>query len=176
MSGATSLRSSLPADFFTDSGNLFPHSWDGPDKVVVLLAFTQAFPKLSPTVEWYAVDHQSGGLVCHHPLFVGLPLVVRPEMLERLEALAARYFEAGGGHFYRGNLGASDVVEYVAALADIGLGCERSYALLEEGVYPIDATQEHLNLLAIDPPLLANLVDGCGHGGLTIIVLAENSD
>jgi hypothetical protein len=110
MSPAASPSSSLPPDFFTDSADLFSYSWDGPDKVVVLLAFTQAFPKLSPTVEWYAVDHQSGGLVCHHPLFVGLPLVVRPEMQERLEALAARYFEAGGGHFYRGNLGASDVV------------------------------------------------------------------
>jgi len=167
---------SLPASFFSDSRDVSLNLSDGLGDVVMLLAFTEAFPRLSPAVEWYAIEHQSGGLACHHPRFVGTPLIPRPEMHERLEELARRYFEAAGGHFYRGNLGASDVIAYVAALADLGLQCERSYPLLEEGVYPIDATQGHLDLLACDPPSLDRLADESGYGGLTIIILSENSD
>ncbi len=166
----------LPAAFFSDSWDMFPQLGDGSGAVVALLAFTHAFPRLSPDVEWDAIAHQSGGLACNHPRFIGTPLSLRPEMRERLEALAARYFEAHRGHFYQGSLGASDVIAYAAALADLGLHCERSYSLLEEGVYPIDATQEHLDLLAVDAPQCAGLVDDSNYGGLTIIVLAENSD
>lgn len=167
---------SLPAHFFSDSWDKSLPLGDSLGKVVALLAFTEAFPKLSPVREWYAIEHQSGGLVCHQPRFVGTPLVLRQEMRERLEALAARYFEANGGRFYRGGLIVSDVIAYVAALADLGLHCERSYHLLEEAVYPIDATQDHLDLLAHDAPSLNQLSEGSGYGGLAIVILAENSD
>ena len=141
-----------------------------------MLAFTLPFPKLSREVEWYAIEHQSGGLACHHPRFIGTPLTLRPERREQLEALAARYFEKHGGHFYQGNLLASDLISYVSALAELGFHCERSYSLLEEGVYPIDATQEHLDFLAFNAPKRDQLVDGTDYGKLTIIILAENSD
>jgi hypothetical protein len=167
---------SLPAAFFSDSWDKPLQLGDGLGKIVALLAFTEEVPKLDPATEWYAIDHQSGGLACHHPRFIGTPLSLRPGIRDRLEELAARYIEADGGHFYRGSLGASDVVAYVAALADLGLHCERSYPLLEEGVYPIDATQDHLDLIAYDAPSLDQVADRSGYGGLTILVLAENSD
>jgi hypothetical protein len=166
----------LPASFLSYSQDIFREIGDESGDIVALLAFTGSFPSLSPTVEWVAIDHQSGGLACHHPKFVGTYLRLRVEMEQRLRALAKRHFGEGGGHFYTGNLLASDVVAYVDALAALGLHCERGYGLLEESVYPIDATQVHLNMLCENPPDLSLVADKTGYGGLTIVILAENSD
>jgi hypothetical protein len=68
-------------------------------------------------------------------------------------------------------------LKYVDDLKALGLHCESTYPLLQESVYPIDATQAHLDLLSSDPPQLEALIEpfGATHG-LAIVVLAENSD
>jgi hypothetical protein len=167
----------LPLDLFGDSGDLFPHELSGcSGGVVALLAFTRCVPPLSPNYEWFCISHQSGGHACNHPNFVGTPLRLRPDIQTGLRNLAARYHDAGG-HFHRGNVPASGIFAYVHELGDIGLHCETSYSLLEEGVYPVDATEQHLNILSECPPLLDALSDAFRSAdGLVVIVLSENSD
>jgi hypothetical protein len=97
-------------------------------------------------------------------------------MVEPLRDLAREYYGSAGGHFYPENVLASDIVSYVEKLASWGLVCDRSYRLLQEGVYPIDATSEALALIADNPPDLDIVQDRLGYGGLAILILAENSD
>jgi hypothetical protein len=174
--GVAAFASPLPGHFFSSSHDLFPELADDSGDTVAMLAFTTSLPTLAPRLEWLAVDHQSGGLCCDHPHFVGLRLAIRPAMVEPLRNLARHYYEAAGGHFYSANVLASDIVSYVGKLADLGVTCDRSYRLLQEGVYPIDATPEALALIADNPPELDIVQDRLGYGGLAILILAENSD
>ena len=167
----------LPHHYFTDSDELFPDELtDGEGRVMAFLAFRFGLPPLVDDYDWYAVSHQSGGYACDHPLFVGTPLRLRPEMAQRLQRLALRFDQYSAGHFYRGNVTFSDLVEYAGCLTAMGLHCEFTYEDLEEAFYPIDATQAHLDLLSADPPRL-DVVKPPGEPGLMmIVVLAENSD
>jgi hypothetical protein len=169
-------RETLPAGMFSGAEQLFPELEDESHRVVALLAFTQALPLLANGFDWLAVRHQCGGLLCDQRHLVGIRLKLRAVATDWLRSLAEGYFEAAAGHFYASNLGASDIVAYSAALAANGVHCERSFRLFEEAVYPIDATQEHLDLLAEDAPVHSRIADPRGYGGLTIVVLAENSD
>ncbi len=51
---------------------------------------------------------------------------------------------------------------------------------IEESVYPIDADDAALRRVAVDPPALADLIEGydagAERGNLAIIILAVNSD
>ncbi len=170
------FASTLPGHFFSGSHDLFPELANDVGDTVAMLAFTTSLPTLAPSLEWLAVDHQAGGLCCDHPHFVGVRLAIRPAMVEPLHGLTRHYYEAAGGHFYSANVLASDIVSYVEKLANLGVTCDRSYRLLQEGVYPIDATPEALALIADNPPALDVVQDRLGYGDLAILILAENSD
>ena len=172
--GEGSSVSNLPAGFFSGSEEAFPDLDNG--EPVARLAYTTSIPKLTPGLDWWAVEHQAGGHLCDHPRFVGVRLSIRPPMVVPLRDLARQYFEAAGGHFYRDSVLASDVVRYVEKLAAWGVSCDRSYRLLQEGVYPIDATPEALALIADNPPNLGVVQNPSNYGGLAIVILAENSD
>ncbi len=163
-------------ELFSDSLDLFKNELDH-GGVVAVLAFTQSVPLLSANYEWFCADHQAGGHACDQVRFVGTPLNLRPSIDEHLRQLAKKYYYAQCGHFYRGRLRASDIVGYVETLHSLGFECEYSWRLFQEGIYPIDATQAHLDRLSDRPP---NLNDITARGktldNLTILVLAENSD
>jgi hypothetical protein len=168
--------SALPAHFFSGSCDLFPELANESGETVAMLAFTTSLSRLLPGLDWLAVEHQSGGHATRQPHFVGLRLAIRAGMVEPLRDLAREYYGSAGGHFYPENVLASDIVSYVEKLASWGLVCDRSYRLLQEGVYPIDATSEALALIADNPPDLDIVQDRLGYGGLAILILAENSD
>jgi len=167
---------SLPAQFFSGSWEAFPELDDDSGEPVAMLAYTTSIPKLAPVLDWCAVQHQAGGHLCDQPHFVGVRLSIREPMIVLLRDLCRRYFGAAGGHFYRANVLAGDIVSYVETLSAWGVSCDRSYRLLQEGVYPIDATSEALAILADSPPDLDVVQDKLDYGGLAIVILAENSD
>jgi hypothetical protein len=169
------IRTAKP-DLFTDSWDAFPWLADNTRQFVALLGFSGPVPPLDPDLEWWSISHQSGGLACHHPHFIGLVLDIKPEMLDALGDLVANYYEAAGGHFYNDAVTASDIVTYVSRLAEVGLHCERSHRLLEEAVYPIDARVEHLHRIANDLPSFEEIARGCVFSEPRIVLLTENSD
>ena len=80
-----------------------------------------------------------------------------PDVLQYLKAMASRLSRAGDRRFWKLDMPVSMIVKYVAELQDMGLNCEVSWRLLQESIYPIDATQSHLDRLSISPPQLSML-------------------
>lgn len=166
----------LPDTLFSGSHDYFPQLGDNSGSVVGMLAFTSSFPHLNDSFEWIAVRHQSGGLICNQLDLVGIVLGLCEGMVKAFRALARNHFGDAGGRFNKDSLWASDIASYVDALKAVGLNCERSFRLFEEGVYPVDATQAHMDLVFQNAPSRSDLTDGRDYGNLTILILAENSD
>jgi hypothetical protein len=95
---------------------------------------------------WRAVSHQSSGVLCRHPRFVGIPLLVKDAMLGAVRALGGFADRLPGGHSCIGLAGVdlSELVAYDRELRDYGLSAEWAYRHLEEAIYPLDRTCAHL--------------------------------
>lgn len=163
-------------ELFADSWDAFQSLAHGSRDIVALLTFTGVVPPLSPDLDWIAISHQAGGLACHHPCFIGVELDLRPPVRAALQELASDYYEEAGGHFYSDAVTVSDLVAYTSRLAELGLHCNTSYRLFEEAVYPIDASDDHLSLIADGPPTVEAFAGPGGFGHPAIVILAENSD
>lgn len=89
--------------------------------------------------DWRALTHQSAGMACHHPRFVGMPLSIRPERLGDLYRMTA--FPDFHGHDCIGlsQLLLSELVDYHTLLTTLGLSAQRTWSHLQEAVYPLDA-------------------------------------
>lgn len=181
----------IPSNLFSDSSAFFqPFWWAKPDKqdpkqdlqVVAVLAFTEHVPVLKPGREWIALSHQAGGYSNEHVLMIATRLESRPYLKPALNAIAREGYFAEDGRFNKNNILASRIAKYVTALDELNLDCESSWRLLTESVYPIDATQDNLDRLAVDAPALDDIADWTGFirarfsSDPAILLLTENSD
>jgi len=143
------------------------------DHIVLVLAFLDRVPVATlKTQNWYLLDHQCSGLLCHAKLMVALPLRPKPERRHGLLALARRYFGSNIGWY---DLEADSLAEFRARLDELGLPSSVPASQIYEALYPGDATQEALDRLVIDPPDLG-VVTGGHPESAVICVLAPNSD
>jgi hypothetical protein len=97
-------------------------------------------PTFPPGYDWRAVSHQSSGLLCAHPRFVGIPLTIRPEMLGNVRALANFADHLPGGHTCLGIFGISltTLSFYHQEIKEYGLSAENVFVHLEEAISPLD--------------------------------------
>ena len=151
-------------------------------RIVVVLAFTDSLPNLRFDREWLAIQHQSGGHASDQLSMIGTRLRPKASVADALLRIARDRYDECNGWFTRCNLRASQIVSYSAALNAIGLDCEASWRHLQEGTYPIDATQQNLDRLAVDAPDLRSIADwtdrrpGRYSRDPVILVLTEDSE
>lgn len=138
--------------------------------------------KFKPTRKWLPIQHQTAGYACHQRYLDGF--ILNPRNPERLKLLNDVYLDSCINMW---GLVLSQVNEYNKRIQELlGVTCEFSFMDLEEGIYPIDATQENIKLLAKDklPKELDNLVDwsakldksfGC-IGRWKLFILGDNCD
>lgn len=175
----------MPDDMFTFSENIFIDDWPkisgmrSRDKmeIVTLLAFTDTVPPLAAGHQWLAIEHYGGGSERNLYKLIAIQLKPRPEIYAALRQIAHnRLFKVIRPYEQT----ASEICTYCHDLSVLGLHCELTWRLLTESLYPIDATPENLEKVALDAPCLNDLVVGewrCRYGeGPAIIVLAQNSD
>lgn len=99
---------------------------------------TAAVPPLPAGYPWVALTHQSAGIACHHPRFIGLILDPDPARIADLYRIS--HF-ADSPHTCLGAFAPeplSALVAYSELLDGFSLSAEYSYPFLEEAVYPID--------------------------------------
>lgn len=158
----------VPFEFFSDSEMFLGSFWgtgsDGEDpardlQAVPVLAFTRSVPVLRPGREWVALRHQAGGYSCEKVLMIATRLEPRPALKPALDAIVREGYFAEDGRFDRHDILASRIAWHVKALAGLDLDCESSWRLLTESVYPIDATQDNLDRLAVSAPVLDEIAD-----------------
>lgn len=188
--GTRYLRVLLPNELFTPSWEIFQFrncrkediNVGDPTtlEIVLLLAFTESVPVLSRTYQWMAIEHQGGGISTRHPRFIATQLTPRPSVYPALCKLARDRWFAHRGNLYQERITAEDIATYHNDLIKIGVNCDYSYPHLIESVYPIDATQANLDVLAEDAPRLeritvppTNIHD---RKNLAMFVLTDNSD
>ncbi len=183
----------VPSSLFSDSETFLGSFWrmqpssDGENpaqglQAVPVLAFTRSVPILKPGREWMALDHQAGGYCCEHVRMIATRLEPRPSLKPALDAIVREGYFAEDGRFYKFDILASRIAWLVKALAALDLDCESSWRLLTDSVYPIDATQENLERLAVSAPVLDEIADWTGvirvrfSDDPVILLLTENSD
>jgi hypothetical protein len=155
--------------------------WTEPDhEIVIVFAFTEWVPVLKSGREWFALDHQCGGLLCEHLHMIATRLQPRPAIYPLARQIAQEGWGADNGRFDSFDLLASRIAWYLTALKRIGVDCECTWRLLTEGVYPIDATDANLHRLVEDPPELSDLALNYSPARYdpnpAILILADNSD
>lgn len=181
-------RAVLPDKLLTPTHKVFSSDWHTPKDIgtpqktlqaIPVLAFRQFVPILNPALQWQGLIHQCAGLYCYQMRMIATRLRPQPAIAPHLNAIVREYYDADVGFLHQVNLRASHIVSYAAALGRLGLTCETSWSNLNEGAYPIDATQENLDLLAEDAPPLSEIADWSGRQPqdcAIILLLAENSD
>jgi hypothetical protein len=188
-----SLYSRLP-NLFTPTDEVFQSDWSNHRspgsasvlverlEVVLVLAFARSIPVLTPGREWIGLRHQCDGYSCAGEIMIATRLTPRASVLPALQTIGREGFFAESGHFYSGQVLASRIASYVAALGQIGVDCESTWRYLTESLYPIDATQENLNRLSKDAPDLATIANWSGFiraryaADPVIFFMTENSD
>jgi hypothetical protein len=135
------------------------------------------------TRKWIKIVHQTAGIACHHPKFLGTILTPTKYMKRYMKWLSDKWYESNCGAF-----GATldELAAYDYDLSDFSLSCNRSYKYLEEGLYPIDIEDDTLVRIAENklPTKLDDLIDwksdmdrflGC-IGRWNLFIVGENSD
>jgi hypothetical protein len=182
----------LPGEFFTDTADAFKADWDNVEgisdyevareklEIVLMLAFTQIVPALKPGREWLGLDHQYGGYACRHRRMIATRLNPHRAVVSMMRQIARDGWYGEDGHFYEPT--DSRVSWYTTALSNIDVRCKNTWTHLAESLYPIDATQENLDRVAEDAPILESIADweGIEQAGLSsdpvILFLTMNSD
>jgi hypothetical protein len=183
------LRRSLPKKLFTPTHEIFaddlPEPTDYGDagrgklEIVLLLAFLRHIPVLAGGHRWLALDHQSGGILRHHPQFIARRLMPRASIYPALRKIARDRWPSGPGDRY--SMGdASQAARLRSDLGKLGMDCEHTSYCLDESVYPIDATPAALGVVTDESltlsGLIANFDQGFERRNLAIIILTTNSD
>lgn len=140
-----------------------------------------------PGLQWFPVEHQSGGMSCKQFKFIGTPVLLSDRGARIANALS-KYCDSEYGHSCvgLGGVRASEITLYVELLEGFGLSCESSWSSLMEGVSPIDMSEENLDILGEVVGLDTDLYEisrfsrdsfGFSNGdGWQIVVLYENCD
>jgi hypothetical protein len=188
-----SLYDRLP-NLFTATDKVFQSDWSNHRspgsssvlverlEVVLVLAFARSVPVLLPDRKWVGLSHQCGGYSNTGEIMIATRLTPRASVLPTLQTIAREGFFAENGHFDSGQVLASRIASYIAALGQIGVDCESTWRYLTESLYPIDATQENLTRLAEDAPDLATIANWSGFiraryaNDPVIFFMTENSD
>ncbi|HYD14415.1 MAG TPA: hypothetical protein VEC11_16335 [Allosphingosinicella sp.] len=148
--------------------------------VALLLAFVDRVPRLSDRYRWQALAHCHGGVGLDYLNLIGTALTPRPDMVGQLQAIADRW----SGSILCDSTQAmpqlrveakARLAEYRAQLAALGVRWTGAAPSPRDALYPIDATQEALDRLAVDPPLLW-AVSQSETVAPVILLLSENSD
>jgi len=129
---------------------------------VLVLAITQRPDFLREfnfklTRQWLKVQHQTAGYACHQVYMDAT--ILKPREPEKLHILNREYSDSCINMW---GLTLDDAVTYRQRIIDLfGVDCNDTFHYLEEGIYPIDATQENLKKLCKDrlPKDLDNLID-----------------
>lgn len=180
----------LPAQWFTLTDREFElerprndrnaHGTEPGHEIVVVFAFTQSVPVLKSGREWFALNHQCGGIYCEHLHMIATRLKPHPAIYPLARKIAQEGWAADDGRFNHTDLLASRIGWYLNALTEIGVDCECTWRYLTEGLYPIDATDDNLSLLCEDAPELHELALNYSpvryDSNPTIFILTENSD
>jgi hypothetical protein len=177
----------LPDRYFAHTETLFWSEWhpDGDAKrqshtVVPVLAFVDSVPVLNPSYEWMALQHQCGGSSTSQVRMVATRFTPRSEILPHLNMIASEFYFAETGHFHKGNEHVPQIAElisrYHVRLEDLGLDCKVSRDVLQEAIYPIDASQSNMNKLAATPVDMSAVFQGRDTLNPVILLLSSNSD
>ena len=163
-----------------------PTEWSGSydDSFALVLAFADRVPRLADRYDWQAITHCHGGVRRDWTPTVAIELTPKPEAMDTLREIVERW------HFsnlcdpalvlpdYRAAAEVS-MAEYRAQLATLGVQWTGSSPSPQDALYPIDATQDALQKLALDPPQLwamsqPNVSGNCVNP--IILLLSANSD
>ena len=148
----------------------------------LVLGFAEAAPVLRDRPDWRLLRHQTAGYACHSVRLCVLRLRPTPAMAEVMEA-AARHWD-GSQDSTPADLDA--ILAWRGMLRSVGADCRWTYHRFQEGLYPVDATDEVLSAIAEPddrgPMLIDDLVDAdrsspwLWSNCLGVFVLTENSD
>jgi len=118
--------------------------------------------------QWYSLSHQSAGIACQHVEFYGTPVQPNGKTALGLAQISEEFYGSNIAGF---GLHLSEAQEYQARLQSLGLDCDRTFAQLKEGYYPIDLPQD-LNSFIEDqlPEELDDLLDWKGQSELAKMV------
>ena len=158
------------------------------DLPVLVLAITQRLDYLQhfnfkPIRQWLKIQHQTAGYACHQVYMDAT--ILTPREPEKLHILNREYSDSCINMW---GLTLECAITYRQRINELfGVDCNEIFQYLEEGIYPIDATQENLKKLSKDhlPKNLDNLIDWegkkwekmCGCiGRWQIYVLGDNCD
>lgn len=170
----------MPHELFGDDWSDRSNAPEGM-KIVVLLAFTRSLPELRFDREWLAIYHQCGGHMSNYVSMIATRLRPRALVGDALLRIARDRYGEDDGWFSQDGVRASQIVSYSAALAAVGLDCDVTWRFLQQGTYPIDATQQNLDRLAEDAPDLRAIADWRGRApnrysrDPVILVLCDDS-
>lgn len=104
--------------------------------------------ELDDSREWHHILHQTSGHACGTLDVICTFLEPRPNVLAVMNEIDRTWYDTDLGAW---STPLDDVVKYRQILNEkLGVDCNRSYADLEEAVYPIDCSIENLRKLCID--------------------------
>jgi len=96
--------------------------------------------------EWKKIAHQTAGLSCHQHYIIGT--VLKPknvDVYKKMNILTKKWSNSDCGTF---GVSLNELNEYRDDIKTLfGLDCNNCYRYFEEGIYPIDCTQEALEAL-----------------------------
>ena len=160
---------------FSNTWTVYEETWRrSSSEVLAFFVYRSIVPPLLSHVKWVALQHQSGGLQCSHPHFIGFELSLTEKARDQFRKIAAHFYNHHTGYFGPTSATAEDLDAYRAMLAPLGLTCDVVHSDLHESFYPVDATPRNYEALTGAPPR-----DGLisqAETAASIIVLCENSD
>jgi hypothetical protein len=151
--------------------------------VAIVFAFWKKIPVLPADRTWIGLQHQVGGHACNNPSFIATEIFVRPNLYGALRQIARDRWPGGragwdGAHYSWGSIPKEAIARYRSELA--GMGLSYSGDRLCEGIYPFDATQQNLDVVAEAPLSLASLGvndnEMANRVEASFLILAPNSD
>lgn len=181
-------RTLLPDTLLTQTHKVFNSDWHAPEdkgmpqetlQAIPVLALMRFIPILNPSLQWQGLKHQCAGFYCYQMRMIATRLRPRPAIAPHLNAIVRENYDGEAGFFHQSRLRASQIVSYVTTLGRLGLTCETSWSNLNEAAYPIDATQENLDIITEDAPPLSEIADWSAHEPqdcAIILLLSDNSD
>ena len=133
-------------------------------------------PPLRSGLGWAAVTHQSAGIACHHPGFVGVPVRLHDRgaaLTRELSLFCDLAFPDGHSCIGVGGVLLKELARYRHTCESLGVRAERSWRILEEAISPLDATDENLDALGSIPGFSGELDELTRCGG-DVPVFSEN--